>query len=94
MVKLLDTLTGTKRVLVTENQRALVLEKGRFADILTAGEHRLKNSAQVHMFDLNTPEFATPLKDALFRERPELAEAHLLRVTAGDGEAKVISREG
>ncbi len=94
MVKLLDVLTGTKRVVVTENQRALVLEKGRFADILKAGEHRLKKSAQVHMFDLNTPEFATPLKDALNRERPELAEAHLLRVTAGDGEVKVISREG
>lgn len=94
MAKLLDTLTGTKRVVVTENQRALVLEKGRFAAILKAGEHRLKVSAQVHMFDLNTPEFATPLKDALFRERPELAEAHLTRVTAGEGEVKLISREG
>ena len=94
MAKLLDTLTGTKRVVVTENQRALALEKGRFTGILKAGEHKLKTSATVHWFDLNTPEFATPLKDALFRERPDLAKANFTRVTAGEGEVKVITDEG
>ena len=91
MVKLVDVLIGTKRVVVTENQRGLVLKKGGFADVLTAGKHRLKMSVQVHVFDLKTPEFATLLKDALFREYSDLTEAHLLRVTAADGEAKMVS---
>ena len=94
MVKLLDILTGTKRVTVSENQRALVLKKGRFAGVLKAGEHRLKKAASVQVFDLNTPDFTSPLKDSLFREQPELAAAHLTQIVAGDAEVKVVSREG
>ncbi len=94
MTNLVDLLTNTKRVVVAENQRALVTRKGRFADILKAGEHRLKADAEVQVFDLSMPEFVTPLNDALWREKPDLAEAHLLRVTAGEGEVKVVSHDG
>jgi len=45
-------------------------------------EDRLKNKASVQMFDLNAPEFTTPLKDALWRERrDDQGGAQFVRLT-------------
>ncbi len=95
MMRLIEHMIGIDRFTVTERQRVLVLRKGRFHAILGAGEHRLmRRSTQRHAFDLDALRFVTPFEDALWRERPDLAEAHLTRIEAGAGEVVVVHRDG
>jgi len=93
--KLIDHLTGHERVTLMETERMLVLEKGRFSAILGAGEHRLKrrdSMREVHNLDRLV--FTSPFERALFRERPDLAEAHLTQVVAGANEVVIVLHEG
>lgn len=95
MTKFMDKLTGHQRITVTEYQRAIVLEKGRFMGILGSGEHRLKSDGVVvEMHDLNQPEFVSNLSQALFREQPDMVDLHLTEFRAGVDEVLVISRDG
>ncbi|MFK7941080.1 MAG: slipin family protein [Roseovarius sp.] len=95
LTKLTDWLTGHTRVTVMETERMLVLEHGRIATILSAGEHRIKRRDTVTEFhDLGHLRFTTPYEAALFRERPDLAEAHLTEVRAGDDEVLIVRRDG
>lgn len=95
MMKLIDKLRGIRRVTVQENQRVIVLVKGKFEDILGAGEHLIRvKDTRVDIHDLNRPEFISDLSQALFRERPDLAEKHLTELRTGDGELFVILRDG
>ncbi len=95
LTKLTDWLTGYTRVTVMETERLLVLEKGRIANILSAGEHRIKRRDTVtDLHDLGRLRFTTPYEAALFRERPDLAEAHLTEVRAGDDEVLIVRRDG
>lgn len=93
--RLIDTLTGHTRVTLMETERMLVLEKGRFDAILGPGEHRLKRRGilrEVH--NLDRLRFVSPYDRALFRERPDLAGAHLTEVRAAEGEVVVVLHEG
>ncbi len=95
MMKLMEKLLGFRRVTVQENQRVIVLVKGKFAGILGAGEHRIKvRETRVDIHDLNRPEFTSDLRQALMRERPDLAEAHLLEVRAAKDEVVLLERDG
>ncbi|QGX97447.1 slipin family protein [Roseovarius faecimaris] len=95
LTRLIDRLTGHTRVTVMETERLLVLERGRIATILSAGEHRLKRKDTVtERHDLNRLRFTTPYEAALFRERPDLAEAHLTEVRAGEDEVLIVRRDG
>ncbi|MHA6264473.1 slipin family protein [Arenibacterium sp. CAU 1754] len=93
--RVIDTLTGHTRVTLMETERMLVLEKGRFDAILGPGEHRLKRRGilrEVH--NLDRLRFVSPYDRALFRERPDLAGAHLTEVRAAEGEVMVVLHEG
>lgn len=96
MMKLIDRLTGAERLTVMENQRVLVLEKGRFRAILGPGEHRVKRGVtHAASFDLNGEQrFISSYAEALKRERPDLWDAHLVEFAAPEDEALVILREG
>jgi len=89
------TLTGRERVVLTETQRMLVLEGGRFAAILGPGEHWLKTRDTVtEMHTLDRPHFVSGFERALFRERRDLAEAHLTEVVAAPDEVVLVMRDG
>ncbi|WP_457646811.1 SPFH domain-containing protein [Profundibacter sp.] len=95
MRDVIEKLLGYQRVTVTETQRALVLEKGRFADILGPGEHRLKRrNVTIQMHDLSGPRFVSVYEDALLRERPDLVDAHLTVVHTKADELAIVARDG
>ena len=81
---MIDYLTGTIPVTVTETERVLVLRHGRFASILTAGHYRLRKAGTtLHRHDIEAnPAFVSTFTDALKRARPELHDAHLTEVRA------------
>ena len=93
--KTLDKLAGYERVTLQETERMLVLDEGRFAAILGAGRHRVKvkdSLREVHTID--QLRFVSPYDRALFRHRPDLAQAHLLEVRTGPEELVLVTRDG
>ncbi|MBS8229097.1 slipin family protein [Vannielia litorea] len=93
---MIDYLTGTIPVTVTETERVLVLRHGRFASILTAGHYRLRKAGTtLHRHDIEAnPAFVSTFTDALKRARPELHDAHLTEVRAEAAEVVLILRDG
>ena len=93
--RLIDRLTGHTRVTLMETERMLVLHKGRLNAILGPGQHRIKARDTVReVHDIDRLRFVSPYDRALFRERPDLAEAHLTEVRTGPGEMAVVFRDG
>lgn len=90
-----DRLTGHIRVTLMETERMLVLRKGRFDAILGPGEHRLIRAGTLReVHNLDRLRFDSPYDRALFRERPDLAEAHLTEVRAHADEVVLVLHEG
>ena len=84
-------------VTVPENERVLVLKDGRFNDILRPGKHTVigrPSATEICTFSLLRPEFVSDYEDALFRERSDLTDKHLLEVRTGPAEVAVIFRNG
>ncbi|MEO0622798.1 MAG: slipin family protein [Pseudomonadota bacterium] len=95
MTKLIDRLFGRLRLTVRENERLLVLQKGRFTGIFGPGEHVFPaRGTEIERHDLTRPAFASTFERALMRERPDLAEAHLTLVQAAEGEVTAVFRDG
>lgn len=95
MKDILMKLRGLTRLTVLETERVLVLEKGRFKDILTAGEHWLPSkNITTEAHNLMRPEFESVYDKALMRERPDLVAAHMSVVETGMQEVAVVERDG
>ena len=95
MKQFIDRILGRTRVTLTETERALVLHKGRFTDILGPGEHVLQREAlEVERHDLARPQFVSKFGRALQRERPDLVDLHLTIVRAAEDEIAVVFRDG
>lgn len=95
MRKLFDTLRGKQRMTVQENERALVLHKGRFIDVFGPGQHLLPlRDVVVERHDLARPELVSAYERQLFSERPDWAAEHLTVVQAGADEVAVAFRDG
>ncbi|MGF1503354.1 MAG: slipin family protein [Paracoccaceae bacterium] len=95
MRELMDWILGRARVIVSESERALVLRKGRFHGILGPGQHFVpRRDVIVERMALEAAIFTSAHGRALFRERPDLAEAHLLVLQAGDDEVAALFRDG
>jgi len=95
LMNLLNTLRGLTRVVLREDERMLVLSKGRFKAILGAGEHFLNSKdLLVERHVLDDPLFASRHAEALLRARPDLAEAHFDVVEAGADEVVTVLRKG
>lgn len=95
MTKFIDSLLRRQRLTLMETQRALILRKGRFDTILGSGEHVLpQKDITICEFDLTTPVFDSHYEHALLRARPDLVEAHMMRVKAGPEEVVIVCRDG
>ncbi|MEM8813921.1 MAG: slipin family protein [Pseudomonadota bacterium] len=95
--RLTDFFLGRARVTVHEHERLILLNKGRFVTVLEPGEHLLdKRGGELiaERHDLNQPAFVSNFEQSLFKERPDLATAHLIELQAADGEIAVIFRKG
>jgi regulator of protease activity HflC (stomatin/prohibitin superfamily) len=94
MRKLFDTALGIQRITVLPTQRVLVLEKGRFRDVLGPGEHRLPHrDVALEWHDLNRPVFESAYADALLRDRPDLADRLVWEVRTGPTAVAVVLRD-
>ena len=81
---------------VSENMRALVLKNGQFDRILTPGRHILpafKCDYTVTTFDLVQPIFVSDFAKTIFKEREDMARAHLTEVKTGPNEVAVLFRD-
>ncbi|MEL7027245.1 MAG: SPFH domain-containing protein, partial [Pseudomonadota bacterium] len=94
-MEILDLILGRQRLTLTETQRALVLQKGKFSDVLGAGEHvQPRKNVEITTYDLDTPRFHSVYADALIRTRPDLVDRHLVVVETRADEVKIVHRNG
>ena len=96
MTQVNKTLFSTK-VLVKENERALVLKNGQFDQILTPGKHVLagiKHPYEIIPFNLNQPVFISDYTAAFLRERPDMVKDHITVIETMQDELAVITRDG
>ena len=70
-------------VLVSENERVLVLKDGQFSALLRPGRHAMASwgrTLEFETYDLAlAPFMAGEYAETLMRERPDLAKPHALR---------------
>ncbi|MEM9726220.1 MAG: slipin family protein [Pseudomonadota bacterium] len=91
---LFDILMGRRRLTVLENQRAILLRRGKLETILGPGQHMVPVAeAFVEVHNLNSPEFVSAYERALFNERRKLADAHLDEFITGPDEMGVLLRD-
>jgi regulator of protease activity HflC (stomatin/prohibitin superfamily) len=97
MKTILDKILGRTRVLVKENERAIVLSKGEMLDILGPGEHVLAGRDEdigIYRHDLTQPVFGSTFEKALFDKLPQVAARHLTVFRTGRHEVALIERDG
>lgn len=85
------------KVLVKENERALVLKNGQFDQILTPGKHRLAGIGtryEVINFNLAQPVFVSEFTEALLKDGSEIVTDHLTVVETAPDEVAVLTRNG
>ncbi len=92
-----DALLGVERIIVHEGMRALVSLDGRYEGLYSPGEHaftaRNKQLMQ-QQFDITSGNATDTGLVTLMRERPDLADGHLMEVRTGPGEAAAVFRDG
>ena len=82
-----------KRIIVGDNERALVTRKGRFYGILTPGVYRvfgLPGTIQAAIFRPVEPLFASDWTNFLVRERPDVVERFFVLVETGDNQVALV----
>ena len=94
MLRILDRLTGHARLVLTENDRAVLVRKGRVVDLLGAGEHRIKRDDVVEAHTLTAAVFTSGNVDTLLRDAPDLVIKHLVEVRTAATEVALIARDG
>lgn len=85
-------------VLVSQNERVLVLKDGQFSALLRPGRHAMahwRRTLEFETYDLTASAFITgKYAETLMRERPDLAKPHLTEVQTSADEVAVIYRDG
>lgn len=80
-------------VTVNDNERAILVKKGRFKSILEPGQYRLFNlfqSYKVEKFNIVKSEFTNQYADVIAKQHPALAEKYFTTVNTGDGEVAIV----
>ncbi|MEM6662078.1 MAG: slipin family protein, partial [Pseudomonadota bacterium] len=94
IMTLMNVIRGRTRITVKETERVLVLNRGRFTDILGPGEHWIAaRGLELERHDLSTQQVGGAYLDALRRARPDLVEAHMTDVRTGEDEVTLIFRD-
>ena len=87
-----------KRIIVGDQERALVTKNGRFGGILMPGEYRLfvmpNVSLDVEKFNMRDLVFQSTWADYLAKERPEVADRYFTRVETNDLQVAMIFVDG
>lgn len=97
MTELIDRLMGRKRVLISENERAVWLYKGEVRGLLGPGEHLIRDrngSAVVEVQRIGSGLFASAYEQAVLDKLPDAVAAHLTVVRTRASEVAVIERDG
>ncbi len=97
MMKLIEKLVGLQRVLVNENQRAIVLHKGELKEILGPGEYlksNQRNRLDVQMHTITSGELISAYAKPLFEKLPEIANANLVEFRTGKTEVGIVEQDG
>ena len=92
-----DALLGVERIVVNEGWRALVSLDGRYRGLYGPGEHAFMTRNRqflAQQFDIAGGNAVDPAIATLVRERPDLADGHLMEVRSGPGETVAIFRDG
>jgi regulator of protease activity HflC (stomatin/prohibitin superfamily) len=83
-----------KRIIVGDQERALITKNGRFGGILMPGEYRLFTlpgvSLNVEKYNVRDLVFQSTWADYLALERPDVAERHFTRVETNDLQVAMI----
>ena len=83
-----------KRIIVGDQERALVSKNGRFGGIFTPGEYRLFTtpgvSLDVEKYNVRELVFQSTWADYLAKERPDIAERHFTRVETNDLQVAMV----
>jgi hypothetical protein len=83
-----------KRIILGDEERALVTKNGRFGGILTPGDYRFysKPGLSLHVEKYNVREivFQSAWADYLAKERPDITERHFTRVETNDLQVAMI----
>ncbi len=96
-MSMIDVLLGRWRVVVMENERALLFRNGQIAGILGPGEHWLDGRpphTEIVKHDIRTPEFSSTVERAVLAKVPAAAAEHLEVFRTARGEVAVIERDG
>ena len=91
-----DRMLGRTRLTVAENERAIVLVRGRLTGVLGAGEHLVPARGKdlvVERHGINAPVLASAYERALLA-REDLAGRHLTVLQAAEGEVAAALRDG
>lgn len=94
MLRLFENLTGHRRLVLTENDRAILTRKGRVTAILGAGEHRIKRNDVITGHTLNTAVFSGGNVETLLRDAPALVAEHLTEVRTDATMVAIVERDG
>src|SRR6478672_9241708 len=84
-----------RRVLVGDNERVLVIRKGRFERILAPGEYWVFGLVVVlERYNVRAPVFAGEWADTIVNTRPALAAEYFIVVETLDSQAAVVYLDG
>ena len=87
-----------KRIIVGDQERALITENGRFGGILAPGEYRLVAkpgvSLDVEKHNVRDLVFQSTWADYLAKERPDVAERHFTRVETNHLQVAMVYVDG
>jgi len=84
-----------RRILVGDQERVLLIRKGRFERILDPGEYWVWAPGLVtEMHSVRQVQFASPWADYLAKERREIAVRYFTIVETGDSQVAVVYVDG
>ncbi len=86
-----------KRVVVADNERALLFRDRQLTDVLTAGVYQFwdfENRIQVRLFDVTATEITQKDVKVLLRNKGNLCEAHYTVISTDENEVALIYVDG
>ena len=86
-----------KRIVVADNERALLFRDRQLIDVLTAGVHQfwdVGNRLKVRVFDITNTEIVQKDVKALLRNKSELCNAHYTVISTDENEVALIFVDG
>jgi regulator of protease activity HflC (stomatin/prohibitin superfamily) len=84
-----------RRLIVTDNERVVLIRKGRFETILEPGAYWLFGlGMEVESHNTREPQVVSAWADFIVAQRPEVAAQHFVIVETGDAEVAVVYFDG